>query len=237
MARVLVADDDRDLLLGVEIAFQREGHQVACVSESTGVLYEMAAFKPDVILLAIMMPGMDGWDVCRSVRQVSQVPIIFLSALRGDRDVVDGLEMGGDDYVTKPFSLVELLARVEAVLRRVDMASQSTPAPALFDDGDLFIELATQTVRKRGQEVHLSAREFHLLAVLLRSADRVVTHEQILRAVWGRARGPQSNHVTQYVRYLRLKLEDDPSTPRYLRTRQGLGYYFCGQADADLASS
>lgn len=223
--RVLVIDDDAALLHVLKTSLEQEGYSVSCALNGTEGLSVAYECQPDVIILDVMMPHLSGWTTCRRLRDLSDVPILFLSARDAESDIVAGLNAGADDYMIKPFSLAELKARIEAILRRSD--NRVVVHPLVYDDGSLYIDLVDNTVRKRGQDVALSPKEAHLLACLVRNAGQVVIHEQLLREVWGPGYENELAYLTLYIRYLRLKLEDDPSHPRYIMTRFRVGYYFC----------
>jgi DNA-binding response OmpR family regulator len=171
------------------------------------------------------MPGLDGYEVCRCIRQFSAVPIIMLTALAKDADKVKGLDIGADDYVTKPFSADELLARVRAVLRRIELSERQPPHP-IFQAGDLLVYFAQQRVFARGQEVNLTPTEYRLLRELVRQAGRVLVPEYLLEKVWGIGYEGENHLLWQAVHRLRRKIERDPRNPQYVQTRPGIGYVF-----------
>lgn len=225
--KILIIDDNRDLLHVLQMSLEKEGHRVACATSGDEALSMAYAGQPDVVILDVMMPTMDGWEICRRLRDRSAVPILFLSARREEADIVRGLNRGADDYLTKPFSLAELKARVEAIARR---AIVSSPSPPIYDDGLLYIDLESQIVRKRGTVVILSRKEFRLLACLVQSPGQVISHADLLRVVWGPGYERGTGHLALYIHYLRQKIEEDPSNPRYIRTRFRVGYYFCANS-------
>ena len=171
------------------------------------------------------MPGLDGFEVCRRIRQFSAVPIIMLTGLAEDADKVKGLETGADDYVTKPFSAAELLARVRATLRRVELSERKDPSP-VFEAGDLRVDLAQQRVFVYGQEVDLTPTEYRLLCELVKEAGRVLVPEHLLEKVWGMGYEGENHLVWQVVHRLRRKIERDPRNPQYIQTKPGIGYVF-----------
>lgn len=225
--KVLVIDDDPALLHVLKTSLEQEGHSVFSATNGNDGLSLAYERRPDVVILDVMMPQLSGWTTCRRLRDLSRVPIIFLSARAAEADIVAGLNAGADDYLVKPFSLAELKARIEAVVRRVG-GDQAVIHPLVYDDGNLYINLVENTVRKGGQEIALSPKEAHLLSCLVRNAGIVMTHEQLLHEVWGAGYEKELAYLTLYIRYLRTKLEDDPSHPRYIMTRFRVGYYFCG---------
>lgn len=221
--RVLVVDDERGIRSLIRTALQPEFGVLEAANGREGLraFYE---HQPDLILLDAMMPELDGWETLRRIRDLADTPMIMLTALAGERDVVRGLDGGADEYVTKPFSPVVLAARVRAALRR---ASDTPPAEAArlqLDRGNLIIDRAAGRVWVRDQEVHLSATEYRLLSYLASHADQVVSPTQILEHAWGPAYGVETEYVKNYVRLLRAKIERDPHAPRYVVSRRGLGY-------------
>jgi len=222
MPRVLVVDDDATVAEVVVGYLRRSGLEAEHVSDGAVALQEATANPPDLVVLDVMLPGMDGIEVCRRLRATSSIPIIMLTALGGEVDRVLGLEVGADDYVTKPFSPRELSLRVQSVLRR--SGGPSTPgAIEQITDGDLQIDLAARRVHVKGVEVALTAREFDLLAYLAQHPDRAFTREELMEAVWGWSFGDQST-VTVHVRRVREMIEDDPTDPQRLLTVWGVGY-------------
>ncbi len=222
---VLVIDDDTVLLSLLRQSLERAGYAVETASNGLAGLQRAYDVHPDLVILDVMMPRMDGWEVCSRLREVSQVPIIMLTAKDQEGDKLRGFKLGIDDYVTKPFSFAELSARVEAVLHR---ARQAQPAerPRVYTSGDLVIDLESLRVTKKGMQINLTPTEFRLLAVLVENAGRVLTHEQLLDHVWGYDYAGDTGYVKRYIWYLRQKLEDDPNNPTYLLTERGFGYSF-----------
>jgi DNA-binding response OmpR family regulator len=181
--------------------------------------------QPDLIVLDIRMPGMDGLEVCRSVREFSTVPIVMLTALAEDAEKVQGLNVGADDYITKPFSAEELLARVQAVLRRVEFSGQPEPQPSFQAEG-LLVDFAKRQVFANDQEVHLTPTEYRLLCELIRHTGRVLVPDYLLEQIWGVGYEGQNHLVRQAIHRLRQKIEPDPKKPRFIHTRPGSGYEF-----------
>lgn len=190
----------------------------------------VTASRPDVVILDVVMPRLNGYETCLRLRGFYDAPIIFLSGSGTERDIIRGLNYGADDYLVKPFSLGELKARLSAILRRADGQS-NLAGPTTFDDGTLYINLQTRCVRKQGKVISLAPKEFRLLAHLVRREGAVVPHSELLYQVWGPGSEEEYSYLSLYVRYLRRKLEDDPSNPQYIRTRFRVGYYFCGPSD------
>jgi two-component system KDP operon response regulator KdpE len=217
--RVLIVDDEAPLRQALQRALTRYGYRVEAAEDGGAALDVVATWVPDVVVLDLVMPKVDGFAVLGHVRAWSQVPIIVLSARGQERDKVRALDLGADDYLTKPFGIAELLARIRAVLRRGHEPDQ--PRITL---GDVVIDLERRIVTKAKAEVHLTATEYALLRALARHAGKVLTHRQLLREVWGDYEGENVPEVRVYISYLRRKLEDDPVHPRLLLTEIGVGY-------------
>lgn len=220
---ILVVDDEPEVLKYVGANLRARGYAVAVAADGGEALARFGAGVYDLVLLDITMPGPDGFAVCGAIRQRSAVPIIMLSARGQEKDKVKALDLGADDYLTKPFGVDELLARVRAALRRGGAA----PGPAAaetFRAGDLVIDYAARRVTRGGQEVKLTPTEYELLVQLARSAGKVLTHTVLLQRVWGPEYRDESDYLWAYVRRLRRKLEPDPEHPRSLLTEPGVGY-------------
>jgi len=223
MAKLLVVDDERPIADILKFTFEKEGHQVICAYDGEEAIELVKQEKPDLILLDVMLPGKDGMEVCRIVRQTIDVPIIMLTAKDSEVDKVLGLELGADDYVTKPYSARELIARVRAQLRRQKPKTEVQNEHVLRVH-ELEIDLQSYTVLKQGEGLDLTHREFELLVYLTRHQGQVLTREHLLQAVWGFDYFGDARTVDVTVRRLREKIEDDPSDPKYIITRRGLGY-------------
>jgi len=229
---ILVVEDDATLRELLKYNLQKEGYGVLTAKDGAEALELFNKNAPHLILLDIMLPVMSGIEVCRIVRGKSQVPIIMLTAKTEEIDRVVGLELGADDYVTKPFSMRELIARIKAVLRRSeagkDLGAAPAKTPELFKAGDISIDLIAHVVLNKGKEVELNPKEFELLALLLQNRGQVISREQILRKVWGYDYIGNDRTVDVHMRWIRRKLEADPENPRYLVTVRGYGYKFAG---------
>ncbi len=219
---ILVVDDEPRYVKAIRLNLEASGYLVLTAGDGVSAIEQAASQNPDLIILDIRMPGLDGFSVCKRIREFSEVPIIMLTAVAGDVDKVKGLELGADDYLTKPFSAQELLARVRAVLRRVEMSGHGEANPLSI--GDLVVDFASQRVFVRGEEVHLTAIEYRLLCELFRQPGRVVTQEYLLSRVWGPGYEEAGPLLWQAVHRLRRKIERDPRRPEYIHTRPGLGY-------------
>jgi two-component system KDP operon response regulator KdpE len=232
-SKILVIDDDPEVLELVRLLFARAGAHVVTASTARQGLRHFYDQHPDLVILDLMMPGMDGWNACERLRELSDVPIMMLTALTQTDNIVRGLEHGADDYVTKPFANQVLLARARALVRR---AEQSAPGqkPLVYDDGYLAIDLARRRVQVRQQPAGLTPTEYSLLGYLFKHAGRVLTHDQILKQIWGPECLDSTHYVHVYVHRLRQKLEQDPENPRYLLTEPGVGYRFESPATPPL---
>ncbi len=224
--KVLVVDDEADVIEVVNLCFSLRWPEaeVLAAKNADEALDLIESHAPDLILLDIVLPGMDGFHLCQEVRRFSDVPIIMLTARDSEVDKVRGLEMGADDYVTKPFSHLELLARVRAVLRRYQ--SQLPAVGEMFESGDLRIDYGSRTVTVRGQPVRLTPTEYSLLFHLTRNAGRVLPHHTLLAKVWGREYVDEMDYLKVYIRRLRQKLEADPETIGRIVSERGVGYKF-----------
>lgn len=222
MAKVLVVDDDATVREVVVDYLRAAGHEVAEAVDGAGALESVRVSGTDLVVLDVMMPGIDGLEVCRRLRRQSDVPIVLLTALGGEQDRVVGLEIGADDYVTKPFSPRELVLRVGSLLRRSSGAS-ATDVPAVMVDGDLVVDRDRRRVTLAGAETALTAREFDLLTFFVSRPGIAFSRDDLLQRVWGWSFGDQST-VTVHVRRLREKIEVDPTTPSRLLTVWGVGY-------------
>ena len=224
---ILIVDDEPTIVEVVELYLRREGFRVLTAGDGAAALSAVQQERPDLIVLDLMLPGMSGLDVTRQLRAGGALPIIMLTARGEETDRVVGLELGADDYVTKPFSPRELVARVKAVLRR----AQPTPAPEpsvsnVIAIGGLRLDAAARTVTLDGQSIGLTAREFDLLLFLMQHPDQVFTREQLLDNVWGYTFATDMSTVTVHIRRLREKIERDPTNPTFLQTVWGVGYKF-----------
>ncbi|MFN8523382.1 MAG: response regulator transcription factor [Chloroflexota bacterium] len=226
MPRVLVVEDDTALRETLRYNFERAGYAVSSAATGPQALALARQEHPDAVVLDVMLPELDGFDVCRELRRESTVPILMLTARDDEVDKIVGLELGADDYMTKPFSVRELLTRVKGMLRRVQMLQvvQGRPAAQSYELDDIRINLDERRVFKGGAPVHLKLKEFDLLVFLVQNPGRVFTRDQLLSNVWGYDFVGDSRTVDVHVRWLRQKLEADPSNPRLIETVRGVGY-------------
>jgi len=223
-ARILVVDDERQIRRSLQVNLEARGYAVSTVEDAEQALQAVANKIPDVIVLDLLLPGMDGMELTRRIREYSAVPIIFLSAIGDERKKVEALEMGGDDYVTKPFGTEELVARIRSVLRRA--AGVPGPRP-VWSYGDLSVDFDRREVRLSGEIVKLTPTEYDLLKYMIEHVGKVLTHRMLLTAVWGPAYSDQGQYLRVFVGQLRKKLEKNPARPRYILTDPGVGYRFC----------
>lgn len=224
-AHVLVVDDESRLVTLVRKNLESMGYKVSTAADGKTAISLLELEDFDLVILDLMLPDIDGYDVCRQIREFSNVPIIILTARSDETEKVRGLDLGADDYLTKPFHAQEMLARVRAVLRRTRLPQQAKKQPILAV-GDLCIDFARRQVTVRGAQVKLSPTEYKLLYELATNAGRVLLHDELLRRVWGSEYRDEVEYLRVYIRYLRQKLEEDPARPRYILTEPGVGYCF-----------
>ena len=222
---ILVVDDEPRIIEAVSMNLELESYQVSAARNGYEALQKLTEDLPDLIILDVMMPEIDGFETLRKIREVSTVPVIMLTVKGEEIDKIKGLDLGADDYVTKPFSPKELVSRVKAVLRRVEMP---TPAPKteIRVDDSLSIDFSHRKVMVKGKEVHLRPTEYRLLYHLVSNAGHVLTHETLLRRVWGYEYRDEDHYLWLYITYLRQKLEEDTKHPKYILGERGIGYRF-----------
>jgi two-component system KDP operon response regulator KdpE len=225
--RILVVDDEPDVVESVRLGFTLQWREVDVLGAGAGeaALDAVEHEHPDIVLLDVGLPGMDGWEVLAQIRAFSDVPVVMLTARDDAMDKVKGLELGADDYVTKPFNHLELMARVKAVLRRMEMPAPTSRDPS-FRSGDLEVDFATQEARLYGERLDLTPTEYKLLYHLVRNAGHILEHGTLLAKVWGREYVDEVDYIRVYIRRLRNKLGDSSESPRFIQTERGLGYRF-----------
>lgn len=227
-AKIYVVEDEKPIADIIQFNLEKEGYTVECIHDGSEAIQKALSSPPDLMLLDLMLPGADGIEVCRQVRQHHQFPIIMLTAKDSELDKVLGLEMGADDYVTKPFSNRELLARIKANLRRSQTNStrreNSNSKEHIINVGEISIDPHTFVITKRGKTIDLTHREFELLLYLAKHVNQVLTREHLLQSVWGYDYFGDVRTVDVTIRRLREKIEDDPGAPKYIITRRGIGY-------------
>jgi len=221
-ARILVVDDEPGIVRAVQANLSAHGFQVDTAGTGSAAIESYGLRRPDVIILDLGLPDMDGTDVIRHVRATSSTPIVVLSVRGAEREKVGALDLGADDYLTKPFGIDELLARVRVALRHA--AGANAGADAVFRSGDLEVDVASRTVRQAGEDIHLTPTEYDLLRALAAHPGRLLTDRMLLQAVWGPQYGDEAHYLHVYVARLRKKIEPDPQQPRYLLTEPGVGY-------------
>lgn len=225
MTRVLVVEDDPQLVRALVINMQARGYGVDAAPDGATALRLAAARQPDVVVLDLGLPDMDGTDVIKALRGWTRVPILVLSARRASDEKVSALDAGADDYITKPFSMNELLARLRAAVRRTD-AAPAVPETVLVTTDEFTVDLVAKKASRAGHDVRLTPTEWHLLEILVSNPGRLITQRQLLQEVWGASHSNKTNYLRVYMAQLRRKLEADPSHPRYLITEPGMGYRF-----------
>jgi two-component system KDP operon response regulator KdpE len=222
--RILVVDDEPQILLVLRSGLTKHGYDVRAAAEGEAALELFQLWTPHLVITDLSMPNMGGLELCRRLRAISEVPIIVLSVKGEEAAKIEALDAGADDYVTKPFGIGELLARVRAILRR--LPAQSTGAPSIIEAGDFRIDLDARNITVRGLEVHLSPKEFELLLYFVRHPGKVLTHRTLLASVWGGNYVEQTEYLRVFIRHLRKKIERDPAKPRYILTEPWIGYRF-----------
>lgn len=220
---VLVVDDEKLIVKGIRFSLEQDGMKVDCAYDGQEALDMARANSYDVILLDVMLPKLSGYEVCQQIREFSDMPIIMLTAKDDDMDKILGLEYGADDYITKPFNILEVKARIKAIMRRSGKKAEETKE-AVY--GDLRINCSSRRVFIEGNEVNLTAKEFDLLELMVFNPNKVFDREALLELVWGRDYPGDARTVDVHVRRLREKIEKNPSEPKYVHTKWGVGYYF-----------
>ncbi len=231
--RILVVDDELSILKFVSASLRVAGYEPVSARDGEEALQVIEQTLPALVILDITMPKLDGFEVCRRVREWSQLPIIMLSARGGEQDKVKCLHLGADDYLVKPFAIEELIARVEAVLRRT-RAAEAPSAEPTFVSHDLQVDFAARRVTMAGREVNLTATEYSLLKELVLHRGKVLTHRMLLNRVWGLEYGDESEYLRVFVSRLRHKLGDDAADPKYVRTVSGVGYAFLDSSQTEV---
>ncbi len=226
MPKILVVDDERVLVKGIKFNLENEGYQVDTGYDGEEAVDKARAGEYDLVILDLMMPRIDGLQACMKIREFSNVPVIMLTAKSEDADKIIGFECGADDYITKPFNILELKARIRALLRRAGTAAQQKKDEDRVVRGGITLDLAERSAFRDGARVELTAKEFDLMALLMRNPGRVYSRENLLNLVWGYEYIGEFRTVDVHIRRLREKLEPDPANPEYIMTKWGVGYYF-----------
>lgn len=223
--RVLVVDDEKLIVKGIRFSLEQDGMEVDCAYDGEEALEMAKTNQYDIILLDIMLPKMDGFEVCQQIRDFSMVPIVMLTAKGDDMDKILGLEYGADDYITKPFNILEVKARIKAIIRRTSR-KEAEEDPNIIVDGDLRIDCEGRRLFILGKEINLTAKEFDLMELLVKNPNKVYSRERLLNLVWGYEYPGDFRTVDVHVRRLREKVEANPSEPKYVHTKWGVGYYY-----------
>ncbi|MBN1537942.1 MAG: response regulator transcription factor [Anaerolineales bacterium] len=228
----MLVDDEPLIIDSLTYSLQREGFEVRAVGDGSIALQSIEEYQPNLVVLDIMLPGMSGLEICRRLRAQSSIPVIMLTARGEEFDRVLGLEVGADDYLAKPFSFRELLARIRSVLRRVELDRQAIQFKSI-DIGNISLDVIARRVIIDGKEIPFSAREFDLLATLMKHAGQALSREDLLNQVWGDAWYGDPRTLDVHVRWLRMKIEEDPASPIYIQTVRGHGYRFVGPEELE----
>ena len=224
--KVLVVDDEKLIVKGVRFSLEQDGMEVDCAYDGEEALEYARNNKYDMVLLDVMLPKVTGFDVCLQIREFSDVPIIMLTAKGDDMDKILGLEYGADDYITKPFNILEVKARIKAIMRRTDSRKEAPSAPKKITSGDMQLDCESRRCFIAGKEISLTAKEFEVLELLMLNPNKVYSREALLKLVWGSEYPGDVRTVDVHIRRLREKIEATPSEPRYVHTKWGVGYYF-----------
>lgn len=224
--KILVVDDEKLIVKGIRFSLEQEGMEVTCAYDGEEALEAAKNTEFDIILLDIMLPKLTGLEVCQQIREFSNVPIIMLTAKDNDMDKIMGLEYGADDYITKPFNILEVKARIKAIMRRTSSRDREASGPKTVVNGDLKLDCDSRRVYIAGREVNLTAREFDLLELLALNPNKVYSRENLLKLVWGNDYPGDVRTVDVHIRRLREKIESNPSEPKYVHTKWGVGYFF-----------
>lgn len=224
--KVLVVDDEKLIVKGIRFSLEQDGMDVDCAYDGEEALKLIRENKYNIILLDVMLPKLDGFQVCQQVREFSDVPIVMLTAKGEDMDKILGLEYGADDYITKPFNILEVKARIKAIMRRTSARGQIAKPESILESGDMRVDCESRRVSISGREVNLTAKEFDLLELLIRNPNKVYSREKLLNLVWGADYPGDVRTVDVHIRRLREKIETNPSEPRYVHTKWGVGYFF-----------
>ena len=224
--KVLVVDDEKLIVKGIRFSLEQDGMEVDCAYDGEEALNMAKANEYDMILLDIMLPKMDGFEVCQAIREFSDMPIVMLTAKGDDMDKILGLDYGADDYITKPFNILEVKARIKAIMRRTSGPREKKETSSIVEKGDLRLDCDSRRLFILGKEVNLTAKEFDLLELLVKNENKVYSRENLLGLVWGKDYPGDVRTVDVHVRRLREKIETNPSEPKYVHTKWGVGYYY-----------
>lgn len=226
--KVLVVDDEKLIVKGIRFSLEQDGMEVSCAYDGEEALRMAKEKEFDMILLDIMLPKLSGTEVCQQIREFSDVPIVMLTAKSDDMDKIMGLEYGADDYITKPFNILEVKARIKAIMRRAGGRGNAKPAANVIESGEMRMDLDSRRVSIAGREVNLTAKEFDVLELLIKNPNKVYGREKLLNLIWGADYPGDVRTVDVHIRRLREKIENNPSEPKYVHTKWGVGYFFKG---------
>lgn len=226
--KVLVVDDEKLIVKGIRFSLEQDGMEVSCAYDGEEALRMAKEKEFDMILLDIMLPKLSGTEVCQQIREFSDVPIVMLTAKSDDMDKIMGLEYGADDYITKPFNILEVKARIKAIMRRAGGRENAKPAANVIESGEMRMDLDSRRVSIAGREVNLTAKEFDVLELLIKNPNKVYGREKLLNLIWGADYPGDVRTVDVHIRRLREKIENNPSEPKYVHTKWGVGYFFKG---------
>ena len=224
--RVLVVDDEKLIVKGIRFSLEQEGMEVDCAYDGEEAVQKAKENEYDIILLDVMLPKLDGFEVCQQIREFSSVPVIMLTAKGDDMDKILGLEYGADDYITKPFNILEVKARIKAIIRRTKKKTPEKENRKIVEKGDLYMDCDSRRLNIGGKEINLTAKEFDLLELMALNPNKVYSRDHLLNAVWGYDYPGDVRTVDVHIRRLREKIETNPSEPKYVHTKWGVGYYF-----------
>lgn len=224
--RILVVDDEKVIVKGIRFSLEQDGMEVDCAYDGEEALNLAKQNKYDMILLDVMLPKMTGFEVCQQIREFSNVPIVMLTAKGDDMDKILGLDYGADDYITKPFNILEVKARIKAIIRRTVRKSEEKEMPRVVEKGGMRLDCDSRRVYIDGREINLTAKEFEVLELLMKNPGKVYGREKLLQLVWGNDYPGDVRTVDVHIRRLREKIENVPGEPIYVRTKWGVGYYF-----------
>lgn len=224
--KVLVVDDEKLIVKGIRFSLEQDGMEVDCAYDGEEAFNKAKANAYDMILLDIMLPKMDGFEVCQAIREFSDVPIVMLTAKGDDMDKILGLEYGADDYITKPFNILEVKARIKAIMRRTSPSNRKQESSSIIENKDIRLDCDSRRLYILGREINLTAREFELLELLVKNENKVYSRENLLKMVWGEDYPGDVRTVDVHVRRLREKIEANPGEPKYVHTKWGVGYYY-----------
>lgn len=224
--KVLVVDDEKLIVKGIRFSLEQDGMEVECAYDGEEALRMAGEKEYDLILLDIMLPKIDGFEVCQHIREFSSVPIVMLTAKGDDMDKILGLEYGADDYITKPFNILEVKARIKAIMRRTSSGKPKAEKSSVIENGDIRMDCESRRLFVKEKEINLTAKEFDLLELLVTNPNKVYSRERLLNLVWGYEYPGDVRTVDVHVRRMREKIESNPSEPKYLHTKWGVGYYY-----------